>query len=63
MRATHDNRNSKFRQSFERKIRELESFGFRKCPWNFLGSFLTLQEVGILPTSVIFYYMGCLVEF
>ena len=58
-----DTRNSKFRQGFTWKVREVESFGFRKCLWNFLGSLVTLQEVGILPTLVIFNSRGCLVEF
>ena len=55
-----DTRNSKFRQGFVRKVWEVESFGFKKCSWNFLGSLLTLQEVGILPTFVIFHSRGCL---
>ena len=58
-----DTRNSKFRQGFMRKVREVERFGFRKCSWNFLGSLVMLQEVGILPTLVIFHSRGCLVEF
>ena len=58
-----DTRNSKFRQGFARKVQEIESFGFRKCLRNFLGSLLTLQEVEILPTLVIFHSRGCLVEF
>ena len=43
-----DTRNSKFHQGFAQKVREVESFGFRKCSRNFLGSLLTLQEVRIL---------------
>ena len=39
-----DTKNSKFRQGFARKVREVESFGFRKCSRNFLESLLTLQE-------------------
>ena len=58
-----DTRNSKFRQGFVRKVREVEIFRFRKCSRNFLGSLLTLQEVEILPTLVIFNSRGCLVEF
>ena len=49
-----DTRNSEFRKVFMREVREIESFGFRKCPWDFLGALLTLQEVGILPTLVYF---------
>ena len=58
-----DTRNSKFRQGFAQKVREVKSFGFRKCSWNFLESLLTLQKVEILPTLVIFHSMACLVEF
>ena len=58
-----DTKNSKFRQGFARKVQEIESFGFRKCLRNFLGPLLTLQEVEILPTLVIFHSRGCLVEF
>ena len=57
-----DTRNSKFRQGFARKLREVKSFGLRKCSQNFLRSLLMLQEVGILPTLVIFHSRGCLVE-
>ena len=39
--------------SFAQKVREVESFEFRKCSWNFLGSLLTLQEVGFSTTLVI----------
>ena len=49
-----DTRNSKFRQGFEREVREVESFGFKKCLYDFLGALLTLQEVEILPTLVYF---------
>ena len=52
-RATRDTKNSKFRQGFAWKVREVKSFGFRKCSWNFLGSLLTLQEVGFSHTIVI----------
>ena len=58
-----DTRNSKFCQSLAWKVQEVESFGLRKCPQNFLESLLTLQEVGILPTLIIFHSRGCLVEF
>ena len=54
---------SKFCQGFARKVQEVESFGFRKCLHNFLGSLLMLQELWILPTLVIFHSIGCLVEF
>ena len=47
-----DNRNSEFCQGFAREVREVESFGFRKCSRDFLEALLTLQEVGILPTLV-----------
>ena len=40
--------------SFVRKVQEVESFGFRKCSRNFLGSLLILQEVEILHTLVYF---------
>ena len=46
-----DTRNSKFRQGFVRKVRGVERFGFMKCSRDFLGSLLTLQEVGNLPTQ------------
>ena len=36
------------------KVCEVESFGFRKCLWEFLRALLTLQEVEILPTLVYF---------
>ena len=49
-----DTRNSKFRQGFARKVREVESFGFGKCSWNFLGTLLAIQEVVNLPTLVYF---------
>ena len=49
-----DTRNSKFCQGLARKVEEVESFGFRKCSRDFLGSFLMLQEVGNLPTWVYF---------
>ena len=49
-----DIRNSKFRRGFAQEVCEVESFGFRKCLWDFLGALLTLQEVGILPTLVYF---------
>ena len=48
-----DTRNSKFRQGFEWKVQEVESFGFRKYSRNFLESLLTLQELGFSPTIVI----------
>ena len=53
-----DTRNSKFHQGFVRKVREVESFGFRECLRNFLGSLFTLQEIGILPTLVYFPLYG-----
>ena len=49
-----DTRNSKFRQGFAWNVREVESFGFKKCSRDFLGSLLTLQEVGNLLTRVHF---------
>ena len=49
-----DTRNSRFHQGFAWKVWEVESFGFKKCSWNFLGLLLTLQEVGKLPTLVYF---------
>ena len=39
---------------FAQKVREVKSFGFRKCPQDFLEALLTLQEVGNLPTRVYF---------
>ena len=47
-----DNINFKFRRGFVMEVREVKSFGFRKCTRDFLGVLLTLQEVGILPTLV-----------
>ena len=47
-----DTRNSKFRQGFPLEVREVESFMFMKCPWDFFRALLTLQEVEILPTLV-----------
>ena len=38
--------------SFAWEVCEVESFEFGKCSRNFLGSWLTLQEVGKLPTLV-----------
>ena len=58
-----DTRNSKFHQGFTWEVKEVESFWFKKCSRNFLGSLLTLQEVGILPNLVIFHSRGCLVDF
>ena len=49
-----DTKNSKFRQGFVRKVRGVESFGFRKCSRDFLESLLTLQKIGNLPTQVYF---------
>ena len=49
-----DTRNSNLRQGFGRKVRGVESFGFRKYSRDFLGSLLTFQEVGNLPTQVYF---------
>ena len=48
-----DTRNSKFHQGFVWKVREVESFRFKKCSQNFLGSLLRFQDVGILPPLVI----------
>ena len=53
-----DTGNSKFRQGFMLEVREVESFGFRKCPRDFLEALLTLQEVEILPTLVYFPFQG-----
>ena len=49
-----DTENSKFHQGFAQKVLGVESFGFKKCPRDFLGSLLTLQEVGNLPTRIYF---------
>ena len=49
-----DTGNSKFRRGFMQKVWEVESFGFRKCPQDFLRALLTPQEVGILPALVYF---------
>ena len=49
-----DTRNSEFRHGFALEVSEVESFGFKKCPRDFLGALLTLQEVGIFPTLVYF---------
>ena len=46
--------NSEFRQGFTQKVWGVESFRFRKCPRDFLGSLVMLQEVGNLPTQVYF---------
>ena len=43
---------------FARKVREVKSFGFRKCSRNFIGSLLTLQEVGIISNLVYFPFLG-----
>ena len=48
-----DTKNSKFHQGFAQRVREVESFGFKKCSRNFLGSLLALQEVEFPPTLVI----------
>ena len=53
-----DTGNSKFRKGFAWEVREIKSFGFRKCPRDFLGALLTLKEVGILPTLVYFSILG-----
>ena len=65
-----DTENSKFRQGFKQDVREVESFGFKKCLRDFLGALLMLQEVGILPISILGAVwlsfnarMGCLVVF
>ena len=49
-----DTGKSEFRYGFAGEVREVESFRFRKCLWDFLGALLTLQEVGILSTLVYF---------
>ena len=54
-----DTRNSEFRQGFTQEVRGVESFGFRKCLRDFLGSLLMLQEVGNLPTWVYFPSRSC----
>ena len=51
-----DTGNSEFHQGFTLEVQVVESFGFRKCPQNFLRSLLMLQEVGKLPTRVYFPY-------
>ena len=53
-----DTKNSKFGQGFAREVREVKRFEFRKCPRDFLGMLLTLQEVGILSTLVYFPFYG-----
>ena len=58
-----DTKNSKFRQGFARKVREVENFEFGKYSRNFLESLLMLQEIEILHTLVIFHSRGYLVEF
>ena len=50
--------NSKFRRGFAWEVREVKSIGFRKCPRDFLGTLLMLEEVGILPTLVYFPFYG-----
>ena len=54
-----DTRNFEFCQGFTQEVRGVESFGFKKCPRDFLGSLLTLQEVGNLPTRVYFPSRSC----
>ena len=49
-----DTRNFKFRRGFAREVREVESFGFGKCSWNFLEALLMLQEVGKVATWIYF---------
>ena len=53
-RATRGYHKLQFRQGFTRKVWEVETFEFKKCSRNFLGSLLTLQEEGILPSFVYF---------
>ena len=48
-----DTRNSKFHRGFAREVHEVESFGFKKCLQDFLGTLLTLQEVWIPPLSIL----------
>ena len=31
-----DTKNTGFHRGFKRGVREIKSFGFRKCPWDFL---------------------------
>ena len=40
-----DTRNSRFRQGFAQKVQEFESFGFRKCSWNFHRSLRSRSRV------------------
>ena len=46
--------NSEFHKGFMQEVRGVKIFGFRKCPWDFIGSLLMLQEVGNLSTRVYF---------
>ena len=43
-----------FAKVSNRRFGEVESFRFRKCPRDFLGSLLTPQEVGNFPTWAYF---------
>ena len=49
-----DTGNSKFHSDFAQEVQEVKTFEFWKCSWNFLGSWLTLQEVEKLPTLIYF---------
>ena len=49
-----DTGNFEFHQGFTQEVCGVESFRFRKCPLDFLGSLVTLQEVGNLPTQAYF---------
>ena len=50
-----DTINFEFFLGFKQEVQGVESFEFRKCPRDFLGSLLMLQEVGNLPTRVYFH--------
>ena len=49
-----DTENSTLYRGFTLEVRYVKSLGFKKCPRDFLGALLMLQEVGILPTFVYF---------
>ena len=53
-----DTGNLEFGQGLVREAWEVGSFEFGKWSRNFLGSWLTLQEVGKLPTWVYFSSKG-----
>ena len=54
MRGTHGYQKLQVSPRFHVEGSGVESFGFRKCLRDFLGSLLTLQEVGNLSTRVYF---------